>query len=310
MIITHSSLQCFQSCRQKYKLRYLDGIIPREKSDALDFGTHMHELLETYFKHIEANQTFQSNSDEDESIIGMLGSKADKMNLSPIESAKLMGLMYGYQRKYYASDVNEFEVVDVEKEFSVTTPFEGVLIAGKADGILRSKSDGRYYILEHKTASNVDDAYIAQKDIDSQTMTYALCLEQEMGIEIYGVIHDIIIKQKIRQKKGETEEEFCERLLEEVTDDNFERITVVFDRDRLAEFNDELLASCEDVKNCHRFYKCTGNCLGRFGACDYLPLCRAGGLVESVKNLYDTRHAHEELSAATRGENSTDVVSV
>ena len=301
MIITHSSLDCFKSCRRKYKLRYLDGIVSKQKSESLEFGSRMHELLEQYLNHIKAVQAFNGDLDDGKALEAIEEKVIANMEASPVDSAKLLGLIRGYIRKYYNADATEYDVHFVEKEFNLTTPYSDtdlklIRIAGKVDGVVQSKDDQRFFIVEHKTASNVDDAYVAQKDIDSQTMMYALCLEQSLGIQVSGVIHDIIIKQKIRQKKGESEEEFCDRLINDVTDENFIRIVVDIDRDRLNEFKDEFDASCSDLSQCRNFYKCTGNCLGRFGACDYLALCRAGGLVDSVRDLYEKRREHEELS--------------
>jgi hypothetical protein len=51
-----------------------------------------------------------------------------------------------------------------------------------------------------------------------------------------------------------------------------------------------------DVANCKNFYKCTGQCLGKFGACEYLPLCRAHGNLMDLGDMYEVRKPFEELS--------------
>ena len=228
MIITHSSLECFKCCRRKYKYRYLTGICPKEASNALQFGSAMHEILQQLFETIEAQQ--HQNVDEyeaKEQIISRLQSMIDIADLEVTDRAKLKGLISGYVNKWYDSDCKNWEIVDVEREFNhqVGTIYSHVF-CGKADGIIKDKETGKYYILEHKTAALVNDDYISQKQIDSQTMTYATFLSEEMGIEISGAIHDIITKQKIRLKKGESEDEFCQRLIEDVSEENFERVVV------------------------------------------------------------------------------------
>lgn len=301
MIITHSSLECFKSCRQKYKLRYIDGIVPKEKSEALEFGSATHLLLEQYFNGLKAVQMFDSDKYEKTLLKDELGRLVNSVNLSKVEKAKLLGLILGYIDTWYEGDFEnkEFEVVDVEKEFNKKSEAKNFCFAGKIDAIVKSNSDGRYFIVEHKTSSLVDDAYIAQKDIDSQTLTYAACIEDLFGINVSGVIHDILTKQKIRQKKGESEEEFCARLISDVTPDNFRRFVVEINRDKLNGFKEELEQSCNDLLNCACFYKCTGSCIGRYGTCDYLDLCRAGGLVEAIKEKYETRRPFEEISERT-----------
>lgn len=304
MIVTHSSLECFKQCRQKYFYRYLSGIYPVQKSNALEFGSQMHLILQHLFECIEAQQTQNvSEYEPKESVIDRLCQMIDIAEMEATDRAKLKGLIIGYVNKYYDSDCQEYEVVDVEHEFSFKmpnyqNPYTPTFV-GKVDGIVKRKSDSTYYILEHKTASVVDEDYIAQKQIDSQTMTYALFIEKTMNITISGAIHDIITKQKIRLKKGETEEQFCQRLIDDVTDDNFNRIVVEFDESEMIGFVSELDNAIEDVVFCDKYYKCTGQCIGRYGACEYLPLCRNKCNLCGLEELYEQHKSHEEISDTT-----------
>lgn len=301
MIITYSSLECFKQCRQKYKHRYLDGICPVTKSNALEFGSQMHLVLQHLFECIEAQQTKGDTEYEPkESVIDRLCQMVEIADMDPIERAKLKGLIIGYVNRYYDSDCQEYEIIDVEREFrSKLTDFFEVYFVGKVDGIVKRKSDGKYYILEHKTAAIVDNDYLSQKQIDSQTMAYALYVMETMGIKVCGAIHDIITKQKIRLKKGETEEQFSQRLIDDVTDDNFNRIVIEFDDCELGNFGIELHHAVDDLVNCNSYYKCTGQCIGRYGACEYLPLCRNKCDLSGLEELYDVRKPHEEISNET-----------
>lgn len=304
MIITHSSLECFKQCRQKYFHRYMAGIYPVQKSNALEFGSQMHLILQHLFECIEAQQIKgDSEYEPKESVIDRLCQMIDIAEMEATDRAKLKGLIIGYVNKYYDSDCLEYEVVDVEHEFSFRmtnyqNPYTPTFV-GKVDGIVKRKSDGKYFILEHKTAAVVDDDYIAQKQIDSQTMTYACFIRETMGIKVSGAIHDIITKQKIRLKKGETEEQFCQRLIDDVTDDNFNRIIVEFDESEMIGFVSELDNAIEDVVFCDKYYKCTGQCIGRYGACEYLPLCRNKCDLSGLEELYEVRKPHEEISHET-----------
>lgn len=301
MIITHSSLECFKQCRQKYFHRYMSGIYPVQKSNALEFGSQMHLILQHLFECIEDQQTQNVTEYEPkESVIDRLCQMVEIADMESIDRAKLKGLIIGYVNKWYESDCQEYEVVDVEREFSCEVDrFYHHRFVGKADGIVKRKSDGKYFILEHKTAAIVDDDYIAQKQIDSQTMTYAFFLSKSMEIEISGAIHDILTKQKIRLKKGETEEDFCQRLIDDVTDDNFTRIVIEFNKQELAAFVIGLEGATNDLCNCDSYYKCTGQCIGRYGACEYLPLCRNKCDLCGLEKLYDVRKPHEEISDTT-----------
>ena len=298
LIVTHSGLECFAACKRKYQLRYIDGLVPVEKNAALEFGTAIHECLAVYLGNIMKHQQTETECDSWETLQA-IHEKANELDLSPIDRAKLDGLMCGYLQKWHDTDASKFDVIDIEHEFSNWDICDGVKFVGKADGILRCKADGSYFILEHKTASIVDDDYVAQKEIDAQTLAYAVCISEEIGHPIKGAIHDLITKQKIRQKKGESEEDFCARLRDDVTGDNFRRVVVEFTDEKLSAFRQELADKCSDLLHCKSYYKCTGNCLGRFGACEYLPLCGGKGI--SIDELFTHKRAHEEITAETLG---------
>lgn len=301
MIITYSSLECFKQCRQKYFHRYMAGICPVIKSNALEFGSQMHLILQHLFESIEAQQlNGGAEYEPKESVIDRLCQMVDIADMETIDRAKLKGLIIGYVNKWYESDCKEYEIIDVEREFSYEIDrFYHHRFVGKVDGIVKRKSDGKYFILEHKTAAIVDEDYVAQKQIDSQTMTYACFIQETMGIKLSGAIHDILTKQKIRLKKSETEEEFCQRLIDDVTDDNFTRIVIEFDEQELAGFVIELEGAINDLCHCDSYYKCTGQCIGRYGACEYLPLCRNKCDLSGLEELYDVRKPHEEISNET-----------
>ena len=301
MIITHSSLECFKACRRKYKLRYIQCLVPKQTSDALAFGSAMHEVLEQYFIMLRARSEGEDSKyspEEEEPFEAFLTSVVNDISeISDTDRAKLLGLTIGYIHSWLSTDWDDYEVIDVEKEFTYSiTPY--IKFSGKIDGILKRKSDGKYFILEHKTASNVDSSYVDQKKIDAQTMTYALAVQDMLDVEVSGAIHDILIKQKIRLKSGETEAQFKERLISCVTQDNFLRIPIEFTQDELSEFKDELYESCKDLASCNSFYKCTGSCIGRYGACEYLPLC-SGSDLQTLAEMYEEKRAHSELSETT-----------
>jgi hypothetical protein len=316
-IVTQSSLDCFKTCRHKFNLRYIKGIVTKNKSTAIEFGSWVHLILEYYFKLIKAEQNFASESEDLEDMKDGLQSKClskiEELNLKTIDEAKVTGLILGYIEKWFMDDYKNLDIMCVEKEFKTDKIFSGVFFTGKIDGLVRNKETGKYYILEHKTASIVDSNYIQQKNIDLQTITYAICIQEMLDIKISGAIHDIIIKQNIRQKKNELDTDFCERLIDEVTNENFVRIVVEFDEEKLNENKKELAASCKDISSCESFYKNTCCCIGRYGACEYLPLCVSSkedieeiNLVDSLKSLYEVRRIHEEISETTLNDESAE----
>lgn len=194
-------------------------------------------------------------------------------------------------------------------------------LSGKADGIVRNKKDGKLYILEHKTASAVDDGYIGRILIDWQVALYAKALSKELGEPIVGVVYDILIKPAIRMRQGEddfefearraasktgnikrkvaeTNDEFLNRLYENITEENFIRKAILFDDVLTMEFTRDLFEVSQEIGHCKCFYKNTGSCL-KYGVCPYMNLCKNRGFLDGLEDEYELRRPHEELSETT-----------
>ena len=74
------------------------------------------------------------------------------------------------------------------------------MLAGKVDGIVRIGGD--YFILEHKTAAQLDSDYLERLWTDFQITIYAYYIEQTMGIPITGILYNVLVKAKLQQSKG------------------------------------------------------------------------------------------------------------
>ena len=324
-ILTYTMISTFLGCRRKYEYRYLKGYVPIEKSDSLEFGSAVHAALEMLFINQKTGERLEPAFYAD-----LVRSDCKIRGVSDELAEKAAALMNHYATRYEDDD-DLFEVVDVEHEFEqpLTNPKSNYSsrhyrFCGKVDGIVRSRNDGKLYILEHKTASIVDDAYIQKIRFDTQISLYAAAITKELGEPVAGAIYDILIKPAIRRKGeeseeefearkaellaksktgktsakrqlGETIEEFGRRCEEAVTDANFRREIVLFDTGQVDEMLNELWAIAADIRTCKVFYKCTGNC-SKFGICPFMTACRAGGKIDQFPELYTQSELHEELS--------------
>ncbi len=98
--------------------------------------------------------------------------------------------MTGYANRFPGED---FEVVALEKTFegNIINPATGAssrsfTLAGKVDGIVRQ--DGKYFLLEHKTASQIDSGYLERLWTDFQIHLYAWYVEKALGWRISGTV--------------------------------------------------------------------------------------------------------------------------
>ncbi len=239
-------------------------------------------------------------------------------------------MIRGYADRYA---MEEFEVVEVEKEFvgEIRNPDTGrqsqtFRIAGKVDGIVRCH-DG-LYLLEHKTASSIDANYLDKLWTDTQIALYCYYL-RELGYPIVGVIYNVLLKSRLKQGKGETQDEYEARKAELAaknksgkstakrqmpeTDDEFQqRLTEWYSRpeafhrefiylseDRLAMLQDEVWEITQQYLDARRRGKWllnTSNCFSYQRPCEYLAYCQSGFSPNVADNLYEIALPNEELS--------------
>lgn len=255
MAISYSETQCFKTCRKMHEWQYIKGIRPKDKAEALFFGSAIHSALEMLYKDMPLDAALSALDELDE-----------------VNRAKARALISHYFAQNMAGGWNPEDVLDVEKW--VKSSFGGHDFIGRLDAVIRV--NGRVWVMEHKTATAVDDDYIERIKIDTQSMLYVLAAREEYG-EVAGVIYDVLIKPSIRQKKSETIEDFEARCMEEVTAENFVRVYHWFSDDDLEEAKQEFMACSQAIKDCEygmvRPYRNTGACNAIGRACPYLCLC-------------------------------------
>lgn len=279
-IITYSSNRAFKDCRKKYKLRYVDQLVSITKDQTMYFGTVTHKCLEMFYKNIPL-----------ENILEYI-QKSFKPEFQSKEICMLTAIMKVYHEKY---SFNEFEVIALEEKFEYET--KDFILKGKVDGIV--KLDGKYYILEHKTASRIDAGYIDRLTIDEQIHIYAMCIQEKLGVKIEGIIYNIIEKSQIRLKKNETLEEFTERFIKEYTEKD------LFHRQHIPIYNESIALLVKDIDStayCIKeaiekdlFYKNPSFCFNYNKPCPYFNICRSNDNSLIIENEYERVIPHEEL---------------
>jgi hypothetical protein len=194
--------------------------------------------------------------------------------------------------------------------------------------VVRVGSD--HFLLEHKTASQLDADYLERLWTDFQITLYAYYVEQALGIPITGVIYNILVKAKLQQGKGETEEEFQTRRAELLaksktgkttakrklpeTDEEFQqrlaekyaepgmfhREMLYLSRDRFEILRSELWELTQAFLDARRrgvFYQNTSFCFNYHRPCAYFALCRSNGNPNVLENFYQRVAPNEELRA-------------
>jgi len=324
--ITYSALAQFRNCRRAFELRNIQQLVPVQKEESHAFGTLIHGALELWHRDREL-----------ESVLAWIDAQfpnriADADQKRNWHFARAM--MCGYAMCYPQED---FDIVALEQQFSgpIVNPDTGAAsrsfaLAGKVDAIVRTRETGEYFVLEHKTASVIDGNYLDKLWMDFQITIYAHYVEQTMGIPIAGILYNILVKTKIKQAEGETEEEFeirradllaksktgkttakrqlpepypefAGRLAEKYREPHmFHRETLYLSRDRFNILRAELWELTKSLLEARRrgmYYQNTSQCFAWNRPCAYLPLCKGGANPVLIENLYQKAEPNQELCA-------------
>jgi hypothetical protein len=166
----------FRNCRKAVDWRYLQQLVPLERDRNLHFGSIIHECLQTWHQRRDLEEVL--------ALIGRLCPNRLQEENQRRDWHLATAMMKGYAARYPAE---EFEILALEKTFEgpITNPATGAasrsfVLAGKVDGIVRIGGD--HFILEHKTAGQVDGDYLEKLWTDFQITIYAYYIEQTMGI--------------------------------------------------------------------------------------------------------------------------------
>lgn len=148
----------------------------------------------------------------------------------------------------------------------ISYPIGDDTLIGRADGIAE---DGR--LVEHKTTSSeITEEYEYDLQWDEQMLAYMLMTGAR---EIW---YTVCRKPTIRQKKGETDEEFFDRMIawyEEDTESKIRCMLLTRTDEEVAEFEQELKKMVFEMNHASNFYRNTGNCKRWGRRCEYASVC-------------------------------------
>jgi hypothetical protein len=325
MTTTYSMWNLFRNCRKAAQWRYVLELVPLEKDRHLSYGSLIHECLEVWHR----TRDLAAALDVIDRTCPNRAQQEEQRRVWHLATA----MMRGYATRYATE---EFEVVALEKDFEgeIINPETGAasrsfMLAGKVDGIVRVGDE--HFLLEHKTAAGVDAGYLERLWTDFQITVYAYYVEHALGIRVAGVLYNILVKARLQQSAGETEEEFGARRAELIaksktgkssakrrlpeTDDEFQdrlaakyaelgmfhRELLYISRDQFYTLRAELWELTQAFLDARRrdvWYQNTSFCFQYGKPCPYFALCRSGGSPNVLENFYERRPPHEELRAA------------
>lgn len=256
-----SRMGLLEACPRKYYWRYL-GNRGGKTGVKQEFGIIIHEALAIHYRGGNLLEAFDFEVSKAET-----GGDAEFQKLLPVWRQR----MKEYP-KYY-------EMLDKDWEILLTPEAEMELSVGKhklyvrVDLIIRSKKDGRVWVVDHKTTARTGGSWWTQFFVDKQGTGYTLAAEEVLGEEIAGWLINVIKPTKSdyferdaftrTQQQRDTFKRQMEWRL-----DHLEGVLKEFEGiDPLEE---------EALKLADRYFQQhTGACHG-FGTCPFIGACQVG----------------------------------
>lgn len=245
MRVSVSKLKTFKACRRAYQLKYIYDLVPVETSDALVTGSSYHEKVEKLYRGT------QDDSEDDFS--------------------KSEAMLQAYKKYVYPMVPISAGNVEVEVNQTIRVGGINVDVIGRLDGVA---DDGT--LVEHKTVSaEITEQYEYDLQWDEQLLMYMLLTGARK------CYYTVCRKPTIRQKRGESDEEFFHRMVswyDEDTDSKIRLFLVERTDAEIMRYEDELQSVIAEVVFCEsmskHYYKNALHCFRWGRRCEYAEICQ------------------------------------
>lgn len=302
--VTQSMMQTMMSCEEKARLRYME-LLRGPTTSALSVGSAVHLGFELgsvgeAVKLLEKDRGPSYLEHEAEAL------QKDRATVQAIVEGG-MALWSGWpsvkERTFEVPFVNP-ATGHASTKHCFSGVFDGVFMPGelvleKAEN--QAWSNSRPVLLEIKTTSRLDSAYLERLELDWQVSSYMAAASVVYGQPVRHMVYRIAKKPSIRQKKTETHADFVVRLVEDYKsrpDFYFEEVMISRTDDQIQrwwfeawELHERILR----IENGGMTVRNSRHCLD-FGRCTYFDLCRGAVGPEAFRVLDD---AHPELRRIT-----------
>lgn len=287
-VLTFSRMKMRKNCPMAEYFRYGLELVPRYKKKSLGIGSAVHLGLET--EDVDKGVGF---------FDGVFVDSQEAADELEVQRATVRAMLEGYFERFgcLAGDVMRREW---EFDLPIRNPGTGAVsrsfrLGGKVDAL--TFVDGDLWVVEYKTAGQVNQGYFERVGLDEQVTLYMYAVREVLGVMPVGMIYRVIKKPSIRRTRRESVAQFCNRLRQDY-----------LDRPEFYFFEQRFYRSAEDLKQfekelwgfTQRFlyerrngivYRNASRCLD-YGRCEYMPIC----LGEADLELdYEKREKHEEL---------------
>lgn len=302
--ISQTNLATWLECREKARLRYVEGLTPEFTKTAFMQGNHYHDLLEVSYKRMRDGSQLKPvlagvklSLGEKEKALTKLGAQTRlDEQMQTLDFASVLIPAYfehwkvDFSRKWTHVEEKFSIPIYLGNETGVTINFQG-----KYDqGFMKPNA---FWLMETKFKSKWNDTISDFLQLDLQTCSYAAAAKAQ-GLPLKGCVYNIIRKPQLKRKQTESRKEFLDRVKSDIADRPkfyFERHAIEFGKAELEAGMRRLTALITSYyewwKGPHKGMDLlfnSGACENKYGSCEYLPLCARGDRA-SFKKYGDLR---------------------
>ena len=249
MQISISRLKTFKACRRAYYFKYIEGLEPIKKADALETGLNYHEFVEK---------------------LDMGGS------LPEDDYSKESAMLRAYLKYIFP----QLTVMKTE-EWVKYDLGDGDELIGRVDGIAFDGS-----IVEHKTTSaEITEEYEFNLQWDEQMLAYMLCTGARKIY--YTVCRKPTIRQK-KNESDEEFFQRCVEWYDEDTESKVRLLVLERTDEEVENFRKELVETMQELKNAKSMYRNCLHCFRWGRQCEYAPICLSYDPNQEYAEFYRT----------------------
>jgi len=191
------------------------------------------------------------------------------------DRAILFAMLGGYEQHF----LHKFPNLKILPEYTTNIPINKKFrYVCRLDGrIINEKKENQ--ILEIKTTTQIQKDLIIKLPVNFQILSYYFALKKWLHKPVFGVLYRHIKKPSIRMRQKETPQQFQKRVALEYAEQPekyFHEEYVIFDKNVLSDFGQELYQKFADLEDCYKtnhWYKNEVSCSTKFGNCPYLQYC-------------------------------------
>lgn len=199
-LFDRSRLECYQRCPRRYYWSYVYkdlGLSPAKRPLPLAFGGSCHLGLENLLRGEgidKAVQIAQSEFEQQARGRGLeLEQNESAYDVYKEQSALLEALLRAWYIVRYPSFIAEYEILALEKE-ELWEVCPDIKFMARADGLLRSRSEGDLYILSFKTAKEYRKKQGDSGRTDIQGISELVAVEERLGERVQGIQMEYLVK--------------------------------------------------------------------------------------------------------------------